>query len=481
MKSQFSQITLDTLLLGWFLVVLGREPFFVFSFAPSSPQHHHASYQKGDSSLIRPIGKDSNHMRLFMADPKQDLTGKVVAQRYIYRFAPTKSTVTSRFTLEERQYYTVAQDRSLEAFGDKCFIFRDAEASDDGVDPPEESLKKNGMPRVYTRLGKVLYKVNDLKEGDEEEEGVGGSVWESSYAMALYCMENPDVFTGKGIEVGSGVGVGGILSAIGAGLASSKSDASSSSNGPLKYQSIEDIANTPLENNNNDDYQEENKKSTAPVPIDLTKIIMTDSHEPLLNTCLDNLAAASFPVSKAEVALLDWNRRLPNDMKNNFDFIIGCDCAYYFPLVNPLARTVAYGLKSSPYDRKNNEQIVRGKFLHIGPRHRESIDDLRRKLARGYRMNTRMKDIVLERIDLVPLIIDSMENVDAQMKEEVEGETGGYVEYQNMETTNYSVLVGYHNEDYDGFNGDYFFPAETGKEGSYGDSAQELDYGTETM
>lgn len=275
----------------------------------------------------------------------------------------------------------------------------------------------------------------------------------------------------------SGVGVGGILSSIGAGLAC-RSNESSASVATMKYHSIEDIANTPLESSNGED---ENKKSTAPVPKGLSKIIMTDSHEPLLTKCLDNLAGASFPVSKAEVALLDWNRRLPNEMKNSFDFILGCDCAYYFPLVNPLARTVAYALKSSPYDRKNNEQIIRGKFLHIGPRHRESIDDLRRKLARGYRMNTKMKDIVMERIDLVPLIIDSMESIQRQMKEEVEGETGGYVEYQNMETTSYSVLVGYHNEDYDGFNGDYFFPAETGKEGSYGDSAQELDYGTEMM
>ena len=32
------------------------------------------------------------------------------------------------------------------------------------VEAPEESLKKNGMPRVYTRIGKPLYTVKDLKE-----------------------------------------------------------------------------------------------------------------------------------------------------------------------------------------------------------------------------------------------------------------------------------------------------------------------------
>lgn len=404
-----------------------------------------------------------------LADPSKDLSGKVVAQRYIYRFSPTKSPVQSAYTIEERQYYSVAEDRSLEPFGEKCFIFRGPESKDDDVEPPEESVKKNGMPRVYTRIGPALHKVEGLQE-EEDPDGLGGSVWASSYVMALYCMENPEIISGRGLELGSGVGVGGILSVIGAGLTSGSTEQSTSTG----YQSIEDIANTPT---TNDDGEE---NLMAPVPSALTKLLFTDSHENLINKCLDNLGAASFPVSKAEVDYLDWNRRVPNEKKDQYNFIIGCDCAYYFPLVEPLARTVAYTLKSSPYDRQLNEQYIRGKFLHIGPQHRESIDDLKRKLGRGYRMNTRLKEIVFERVDLVPLIIDSLEDAEAQMKEEVEGEVGGYVEYQNIDTSRYSALVGHHNEDYDGFNGDYFFPAETGKEGSYGDSSQELDFGTET-
>ncbi len=45
----------------------------------------------------------------------------------------------------------------------------------------------------------------------------------------------------------------------------------------------------------------------------------------------------------------------------------------------------------------------------------------------------------------------------------------------------YSALLGYPSEDSDGFNGDYFFPAETGPDESYGDTAKELDYGTDHM
>ena len=266
--------------------------------------------------------------------------------------------------------------------------------------------------------------------------------------------------------------MGGILSTIGSGVATGSKGTTPSAG----YQSIEDIASTQIAEDEN---QEGNLM--APVPSKLSKIILTDSREGLLQSCLDNLGTAKFPISKAEVGMLDWNRRIPNDMKDQFDFVIGCDCAYYFPLVSPLARTVAYSLKSSPYDQKSNEQVIRGHFLHVGPQHRESITDLKHKLGKGYRMNTRMKDIVMERTDLIPLIIGSVDDVESQMKEEVEGEAGGYVEYQNVERTKYSALLGYHSEDFDGFNGDYFFPAETGKEGSYGDSAQELDYGTESM
>ncbi len=95
----------------------------------------------------------------------------------------------------------MAEDRSLEAFGEKCFIFRGPEGKLDGAEPPEESFKKNGMPRVYTRIGPALHTVEGLQE-EEDPDGLGGSVWESSYVMALYCMEHPEIICGRGLEVG---------------------------------------------------------------------------------------------------------------------------------------------------------------------------------------------------------------------------------------------------------------------------------------
>ena len=92
-------------------------------------------------------------------------------------------------------------------------------------------------------------------------------------------------------------------------------------------------------------------------------------------------------------------------------------------------------------------------------------------------MNTRTQSLVLERFDLVPLFLDSMEEEENQMKDEIDVEkNAGFVEYQNIETNYFTSLVAYHHEDYDGFNGEFFFPADTGKE-DYGGDGTELDFG----
>ena len=180
------------LLLSSVLTILGIFKQ-VESFSPNKTVVH--KFQSG-----RRITWSSSQLK--MADPSKDLTGKIVAQRYIYRFSLEKSAVSSPYAIEERQYYSVAEDRSLEPFGSKHFIFRDWEAKDD-IPPPEETLKKNGTPRMYTRIGKALYTVKDLKEDDPGDDGdIGGSVWDSSFALALYCMAHPEVIRGKGIEIG---------------------------------------------------------------------------------------------------------------------------------------------------------------------------------------------------------------------------------------------------------------------------------------
>ena len=91
-------------------------------------------------------------------------------------------------------------------------------------------------------------------------------------------------------------------------------------------------------------------------------------------------------------------------------------------------------------------------------------------------MNVQTEELVLERLDLVPLILDSLLEEETHLQEEVEVQ-GGYVEFQNLEKSRFTSLVGHHNEDYDGFNGEGFFPTETGREDVYGSDGKEQEFG----
>ena len=204
---------------------------------------------------------------------------------------------------------------------------------------------------------------------------------------------------------------------------------------------------------------DEDFKLVAPVPRSLSKVTMTDPQERLLMKCPDNLQAVSFPSSKIELGLLDWTKVSQKDFNNQFNFIIGCDYVHYSLPVGELARNIAYSLKCSPQDNPKSNQEVKGNLLHIGP-HCESIDNLEHELRSGYRMNTKMTDIVLERIELMYLLLNKLEDAEMQMEDEIEGDTDGNLEYQNVERSRYSAIVGHHNEEYSGYGGDIFFPAE---------------------
>jgi hypothetical protein len=231
----------------------------------------------------------------------------------------------------------------------------------------------------------------------------------------------------------SGRGVSGILSIIGAGIVSDPSSVPS--------------------------YPNDGEDAESPAPESLSKILMTDREEDILESCIDNLAAAKFPESKVKLGMLEWGKNVQDDIKEQCQFVIGCDCAKDFV---PLARTVALALKCSPFDGHGEGEMTRASFLHIEPRCRNRIDDLRLELRNGYRMNTMMmKEIELERVELEPILVESEEDARKQMEEEMMDEVGGLDKYLSIEKGGYSALVGYHNKDYCGFNWKTFFPAET--------------------
>jgi len=362
-----------------------------------------------------------------------DLVGKVVAQRNLYRFSPTQSPIQSPFTIEKRQCFTVQQDQSMQPIGGQSFIFRGFAEELDGVEEGQPIIKADAT-RNFVAVGPALYSVNGLADGEASQDS-NGAEWECSCALALYSMTNPDIIEGKGMQLGSGSGVAGILSVVGAGLTA----------GP---PGLKEIQRQPADR----------KNKTPPVPESLSKILLTESQGNLLDKCVENLRASAFPIGKVELGLLDWEQNIPMSMGDMYDFIVGCDCAFGLPSVTPLARTVALTLKSSPRDKaEQSKQQIRGKFLHVGPGNIESNFDLENGLVNLHKMVSNMEEIVLERLELVPLVFDSLDEAGVQLKDETDKNVGGMVEFQNIESSIYSALIAHHNEDYDGSNGDAIF------------------------
>ncbi len=206
-----------------------------------------------------------------------------------------------------------------------------------------------------------------------------------------------------------------------------------------------------------DQYLANSSENIPPLPQSLSKMLFTDSHsnKHLLESCMENLSAVSFPSHQAAIGPMDFDRSIHNGLRDQFQFILGCD-----PLKSPsqessavsLARFVAYALhrdnvgtgdvdkESSHHDEKE------GIFLHVSPSQGGINEDLQREMVRRHRMSVKIEDLVLERVDLVPLLVDCVEDVEKLGKEEVEAGVGSYVDYNNVERSRYSAVCSSHDE-----------------------------------
>ncbi len=127
------------------------------------------------------------------------IVGTVVTERYLYRFSPTKSAVQTPYTIEERQHFRVLEDKSLECLGEKSVIFRGA-GNQDGTGNP---LDHGSFSKDYTKIGPALYAVEGMHNSSTDKIRSSKEPGnKTNLVMALYCMEHPEVFKGRGLEVG---------------------------------------------------------------------------------------------------------------------------------------------------------------------------------------------------------------------------------------------------------------------------------------
>jgi hypothetical protein len=264
-----------------------------------------------------------------------------------------------------------------------------------------------------------------LKDNIEPQEESRELSWQTAYAAALYCMVHPRLMTGKGLGLSSGVGNVGILSILGTAFVHP------------------DLS-----------VMEGDFSSLVPIPKRLSKFVMTDENESNILKCIENLEASSFPSNRVNLGVYDLSQKVPRDMRNSFDFILSSATSNF----NGLARTMAFALKPAKSDFMTKER-TQGQFVHINRGTRKAIDDLLRTLQSDYKMKFRVDNMLLEKLNLTPLVFSSEEEAETNFREEVESSTtSDDVRIEHVEALPYTSTSGYHDEGYNGDNGDYFFP-----------------------
>ena len=336
-----------------------------------------------DSVEIPEIISDDDHEE----DDEYDMTGSIIVQRHVYRLSPTEGSVKSSFSIEDRQYFKVKQDSTLEAYGDRSFILR-------------KSSKKQSV--FDFELGSIVLAINGLKEDTDMEDASRNLAWLNAYAATLYCIANPLILRGQGLQISSGSGLAGILSILGSGYSDqSGSDTETSSS-------------------------EENFSLT---PKNLSKILMTDANESNILKCIDNLRVGMFPSDKVELGLLDPSEEVSPNLFRSFDFVLGFDCAN-----DPytLARIFASVLKEGSNHR----------FVHITFSEKEQRK-LKNAVDSRLRMYSKVDDIVMDKLVLTPLVFNTQEEADLEINNVESSFWNEDVEVKEAETLSFTALMGY--------------------------------------
>ena len=208
-------------------------------------------------------------------------------------------------------------------------------------------------------MGRALGRV-DIQEIEHHDglfggAGTGATTWESSLAMGLYFARHPSSLQGALLEIGSGVGVGAVLSHL----------------GPLACRHELSL---------------------------LQSVTLTDGNEQCLAQCRQNIHQAWKELSllsphrtdppQVQVLKLDWNEDVDRSMVQRYDTIIACDVCYLYPDIEPLVQTIQKLLKQDG-------------CLHLfGPYNRAAFQQLCQRLHQD--MDVTIESLGLERFRLKP-------------------------------------------------------------------------------
>lgn len=213
-------------------------------------------------------------------------------------------------------------------------------------------------PRVGISLAKI--RVQEIDHGIETV-GTGAVTWEASIAAALFFSCNP--LYGDVLELGCGIGVQGILNAV----------------GPI----LADDSNMRR----------------------LDSMTFTDYNEEVLRHCRLNIQAAlgAFPVdavSSIYVSRLDWNDLQESSGSTpgqKYHAIVACDCAYRYSDVEGICHAAKKLLHEDASSR-----------IHLfGPYNRGVLHEAIRYMRDDMRMHVETELIDMNRCRLRPRVVDN--------------------------------------------------------------------------
>lgn len=318
---------------------IGTDTNFRGDSAKTAP--HPASSQllmiEGDDFYISSDGVSKTHYRLFQTplSAREAIPGARAVGR------------ENSFSIEEIYDIELSQ---------KKFILREDEFS---PDRPVRGMVSLGIPILSVNI-------QEIEKGVFTSAGTGSATWEASIAMTLFFSARPHLLQGATLELGCGVGLGGILTSLAV--------------------------------------REAIKRKGSPFH-GLESLTLTDCSQEVLEQCEMNVhsaAGGTFPCTRLDVSRLDWNDYcIPSSgvdlpKKGFYDTVIASDCAYLYPDVVALSQTVSQLLR-----RKENGR--NGGLAHIfGPYNRGALHEMIQELKNGQNMGVSVDWVEVERCRLKP-------------------------------------------------------------------------------
>lgn len=327
---------------------------------PAAPSNRLPLMIEGDAFCV---GADGVCRTLYKLHSKTD------AEKYIL---DTDDLAPSPFMLEEQ--YDLKNAR-------KSFVFRHTKPSSECAttslssarvplsftSPSVLSRSENGVTYLGDSVRRLV--VQEIENGVFGSAGTGSSTWEAAIAMALHFSSHHNLLLpgGRVLELGSGVGAGGILTKVAVDCAVQ--------HGRSSFLS---------------------RASDAPRP-GIHSMTLTDSNIEVLEQCVKNVEEANIE-DCISIRALDWHNFCLSEFEN-FDDILVSDCIYLYPDVVPLAQTIASLCKSgqpAKYGRRPRAHI-------FAPYNRCALGEMVQILRDVHDMDILLDLISLERFRLKPI------------------------------------------------------------------------------